>query len=263
MKACKCKNQKEAKLETPDTWEVELSAGKDKGKVFRRLIEEDKLGALALLRNLRNMHQANVPNNLIRDAIKNMDTKRILPFRFIAAARYAPSLEDVLEEAMFKNTSELPTLKGKTVVLVDVSGSMNSSMSAKSDMLRIDAACGLAMVCREICEEAKIYSFSNQIVSVAPRRGFALKEAIFSSQMHGGTDLGSAINYLNSNVMYDRIIVITDEQSHTHVNGPKGAVGYMINVSCEKNGIGYGKWVHLDGFSESIIRFISEYESVE
>ena len=45
-------------LATPDTWEVALSAGADKREAWERLLSESKLGALALLRNLRNMAEA-------------------------------------------------------------------------------------------------------------------------------------------------------------------------------------------------------------
>src|SRR5438309_2163222 len=65
-------------LPTVDTWETELSAGKDKKATFTRLIHEGKLGGLALLRNLRNMQQAGVEEQLIKDAIVNMRTDRIL-----------------------------------------------------------------------------------------------------------------------------------------------------------------------------------------
>jgi 60 kDa SS-A/Ro ribonucleoprotein len=47
-------------LATPDTWEVQLSAGADKKETFERLIREKKLGYFALIRNLRNMEQAGV-----------------------------------------------------------------------------------------------------------------------------------------------------------------------------------------------------------
>ena len=56
--------------------------------------------------------------------------------------------------------------------------------------------------------------------------------------------------------------MITDEQSSDPVPGPQGR-GYMINVASAKNGGGYGEWVHFDGFSESIISFISEHEKGE
>jgi hypothetical protein len=52
---------------------------------------------------------------------------------------------------MFKCIKEMPHLPGKTVLLLDVSGSMDSPLSGKSDLTRIDATCGLAMLAREIC----------------------------------------------------------------------------------------------------------------
>jgi hypothetical protein len=78
------------KLTTPDTWEVELSASGDKLASWTRLLAEDKLGALALLRNLRNMMEAGVDDAAIRKALTALKPERVLPFRFIAAARYAP-----------------------------------------------------------------------------------------------------------------------------------------------------------------------------
>ena len=80
-------------LETPDTWEVQLSGGADKKETFGRLIEEGKLGALAMLRNLRNMQDAGVPDSVIKKGLAAMETERVLPFRFIAAAKYAPKLD--------------------------------------------------------------------------------------------------------------------------------------------------------------------------
>jgi hypothetical protein len=50
---------------------------------------------------------------------------------------------------------------------------------------------------------------------------------------------------------FDRLLVITDEQSHDNVPAPKGK-GYVINVASNKNGVGYGKWTHIDGWSESV-----------
>ncbi len=251
----------ENKLETPDTWEVELSASKDKKASWARLLTEGKLGALALLRNLRNFAQAGVDKKTIRAAIKACDPARVLPFRFIAAARFAPEMEPELEEALFKCVSGMEKMPGNTVVLVDVSGSMDAAISQKSDMQRIDAACGLAMVLREVCETCEIFSFSANVVQVPSRRGFALRDAILKSQSHGSTDLGSAVKRANL-ADPDRIVVITDEQSQTPVGGPKGR-GYMINVASAKNGVGYGPWVHLDGFSEAVVSYISAIEDFE
>src|SRR6185503_14095226 len=98
---------------------------------------EDKLGALALLRNLRNMQTAGVDNTLIKQALEKTKVERVLPFRFIAAARYNPTLEPQLEDAMFRCLREQEKLGGKTILLIDVSGSMDAALSEKSQMNRM------------------------------------------------------------------------------------------------------------------------------
>ena len=47
-------------LTPPETWEVMLSAGKDKKETWTKLIFENKIGGLAMLRNINNMKKADV-----------------------------------------------------------------------------------------------------------------------------------------------------------------------------------------------------------
>jgi hypothetical protein len=270
----------ENQLATPDTWEVALSAAgrgeqaevreAAKREVWERLLADRKLGALALLRNLRNMYQAGVGEQLVLDALEAMKTERVLPFRFLAAARVAPQWEQALESAMFRaiqgRTGEgrTATLAGHTVLLVDVSGSMESPISSRSEMRRTDAAYGLAILLREIAEKVTIYTFSNHAKLVAPRRGMALRDALEASQPHSGTYLGAALKHVESDLKsgYDRMVVITDEQSHDSVGAPRGK-GYVINVASNQNGVGYGAWTHIDGWSEAVVEYIAELERVE
>lgn len=258
------KNIADDTLPTPDTWEVALSAndGVDKREKWERLLRENRLGDLALLRNLRNMEQAGVDRALIVEAIGNIRGDRVLPFRFIAAAKAAPRFEPELEFALFRSLTDKPRLAGKTVILVDVSGSMDWSLSAKSDMNRIDAACGVAVIGKELCDDAVVYTFSRQLVLVPPRRGFALRDAVLNSQHHSDTFLGDALRSLEREEgRIDRLIVITDEQSHDRVGPPPvGTKGYMVNVASYANGVGYGKWNHIDGFSEAIFDYIRALE---
>lgn len=240
-------------LSAPDTWEVSLSGGTDKRETFERLITERKLGALALLRNLRGMLAAGVKKGVIARALDDMRTDRVLPYRFIAAAQHAPDLEAELEKAMFRAIEGHARLTGKTRLLVDVSGSMDAQISARSEMRRLDAACGLAVLAREIGEYVEIFTFSNDVKKVAPRRGFALRDAIINSQPHGGTELGKAIAQVDQKGT--RLIVFTDEQSHDVVPAPKG-VGYMVNVASYQHGVGHGPWRRVDGFSEKILDWI-------
>jgi len=246
-------------LTAPDTWEVALSSGADKREAWERLLRERKLGTLALLRNLRNMREAGVEEPLVLSALRDMSTGRVLPFRFLAAARYAPQWEETLEQAMLKSVAAAEKLSGKTIVLVDVSGSMTAPLSRRSEMQRTDAAYGLAVLLREIAEKVAVFSFSDNLVQVAARRGFALRDAIDASQRHNGTYLGKAVEELDRKEKYDRLVVITDEQAHDRVPAPSGK-GYVINVASSKNGVGYGKWTHIDGWSELVIEYIRALE---
>ncbi len=244
-------------LATPDTWEVALSSGGDKRAHWERLLIEHRLGALALLRNLRNMKAVGVAEDLVITALDAMRTDRVLPFRFLAAARHAPQWEEPLERAMFRSLEAAERLPGHTIILVDVSGSMVAPLSRRSEMLRTDAAYGLAVLLREVAEKVTIYTFSNAAKLIPPRRGFALRDAMESSQPHQGTYLGAALDAIGE--PYDRILVITDEQSHDLVSAPRGK-GYVINVASARNGVGYGPWTHIDGFSEAVIDYIRALE---
>jgi len=257
----------DGKLESPDTWEVALSAGKGKKETFERLMKEGKLGGLALLRNLRNMQQAGVDESIIRDRLAQ-GAARAFPYRFVVAAKHAPTLEDAIEQAMFKAVEQLEPLPGKTGLLIDVSGSMDAAISSKSpDTTRIDVASGLAILLREKAEQVKVATFSQDAVEVAPRRGFALRDAIHQSQQHGGTNLAQALQTLSGKWLdITRLIVITDEQSHDGVLSARLLHGTctVVNVAPYKNGVSYRNgWNHVDGWSERVIDFIRELESLE
>lgn len=253
--------QGEPGLKTPDTWEVKLSAGEEKSQAFGDLLREGKMGKLAILRNLRNMKDAGIEKSLVSEQLMR-NPQAMLPFQYLAAARECPEWEDIVDQAMIKSCALKPILTGKTVVLVDVSGSMDSALSAKSKMNRIDAACGLAILLRECCQEAYFMTFSNNVAVIPNRRGMALRDTIVQSQPHGGTMLGAALNHVNSGFQtYDRVIVITDEQSSDRIPHMKCGNNYILNVGAYLNGVGAeGQWTTISGFSEASVDFILEYE---
>lgn len=277
----------EGTLQTPDTWEVALSEGKGeaKGETWTRLLTEGKLGYLALIRNLRNMEQAGVKSALINEAIlaRKGGAEKLFPFRFIAAAKAAPHFEPALDQALVANLAQAPKLPGKTVVVIDVSGSMNGEpVSKNSDMDRMHAAAALGAILREQCEEARIYATAgsdytriHKTAEVPARHGIALVDAICGMCMPlggGGIFLKQVMDHLTGiEKTADRIIVITDEADCGIAAGdratdalPFSKRNYMLNVGSYKNGIGYKpRWIHVDGFSEAVVRWILASESAQ
>jgi len=250
-------------LPSPDTWEVELSAVGNNAETWTRLITEGKLGYMALIRNLRNMALAGVDKTLIDNAIvaRQNGAERLFPYRYVAAARIVPQFEPSLDKALLASLEGAEPFKGLTVVLVDVSGSMRNRLSGKSDLTRFDAAATLASL---IPGDRRVFSFSNEIVECPPRLGMAGVDAIRVSQEHRGTYLGKAVKWVNENLpQATRLIVVTDEQSQDHVPDPVCKNAYMINVASYKNGVGYGPWTHIDGFSETSLNYIRHTEVVE
>lgn len=252
-------------LKTPNTWETRLSSGEDKCKVFTSLLTENKLGGLALLRNLRGMRESNVSDELISEALLKMKTDKILPFRFISARKHGSiAINKVLEEVMIKSLKELPKFSGRTVILVDISGSMFAQLSSKSDMQGIDAACSLAIHAKALCESSIIATFSSRLVIIQkPATGFALVQQLVDSQMNGSTELGSSYRELiKQKTEFDRLIIITDEQSSDHVQFNSKVPTYVINIAPYQQGVGYGQKnvVHINGWSEKTLSYIAELE---
>jgi hypothetical protein len=167
----------------------------------------------------------------------------------------------MLEPLMLRALESADKLPGKTTLLIDVSGSMQSKVSGKSELSRLDAAKALAILLREICEEVEIGCFTTQTQLVAPRRGFAMGDLI--GHPRGGTDCGQATGWANKRG-YDRVIMITDEQSTSPIGDPlAGKHAYCVNVAAYQNGVATDKWHRINGWSEAIVSYIQQVEKPE
>ena len=256
------------KLKIPDTWETQLSAGKDKKETFERLIKENNLGYLALLRNLRNMEEVGCDIELICNALLNTENivkSKVLPFRFIAAEQNVSTskIKQTINQAFLKAIENLPKLEGVTILLVDVSGSMDVQLSSKSDIRRLEAGSALAAILKE-SSQTIIYSFSENIVKVtSTKRGMVFIDEVIRSQGHGGTYLGSALQKVNGDPC-NRVIIITDEQTHDTIIPCWTQYGYIINIAGYKPSILYQKgWELIAGWSDKIINYIYEIEKIK
>lgn len=261
-------------LAAPDTWEVALSSGKDKKETFTRLIEERRLGALAFLRNLRGMIDAGVNDKTILHGFKTISPQWILPVNGMVAAQHAPQFTGEIEDLLFRCLEKQPKLLGKTIIVVDVSGSMNSRLSMKNTSSRLDIAAALAFLARELCERAVIYatagsdSHSIHATKRIPNlRGFGLAENIKADRLGGGGIFTrQALEYIKiKEIDATRILVISDSQDCDRVNKvpkPFGTFNYLMDISSEKHGVGFdGIWTaEITGWSEKVFNFITAME---
>ena len=244
-------------LETPKTWEVLLSAsGSDNEKkklAWLELINTQKLPDMALLKNIRGMLNVGVSKKTIVNRINDIQNGKLLPIDYIRAGQNNPTLESEIENK-FLSTFTKEKASGKTAILVDVSGSMDGD--------RLKYALALAMIGREMYENVDIYSFSNETILVPNRRGFALADTIDKSQRHSGTYMWKSVKNI-SNKGYDRIIVVTDEQTMDAPENKLTDKMYVINVASYKRGVGYTygtNITHINGFSDKVFDYILEIE---
>jgi len=272
----------EGTLPTPDTWESELSENGNNAESWTRLLNEKKVGGLALLRNLRNIQDAGVSDEIIENAIATNPFKKVLPFRFMTAARYAPRFQRDLEKAMLRQLADSEKIPGRTVIVVDVSGSMNSAMTNYSDNSRLDIATSLAIILREICEDPVVYCTAGSDGAgthqtrkiVKPGRGFDLRKQIDAAKGElggGGIFLRQCTEYIaNQESDVDRVVVISDSQDcdRGHERGPEHSTpfgkkfNYVLDIANHQNGIAYSKFIVINGFSEKVVDFIKLYENM-
>lgn len=198
-----------------------------------RLTAEDwaalvpNMGFQALLMNLRRMHEAGIDSRTrdhiratFRDETKVIASK-MYPMRFLSAYRNAPlEYAGDLEAAANAVLHNVPILPGKTLILVDRSGSMNSLLSAKGTLLRVDAAnvFGAALALR--AENADLVAFGTSQQVVPFRKSDSLLRLADHPANMGGTDTHAAVAHHYRN--HNRVILLTDEQAgtwHRHYYG--------------------------------------------
>jgi len=272
----------ERALETPKTWEVLLSSGADRKQSWTELIDEHRLGALAMLRNISGMKEAGVEQKVIQKGIDNVNGSKLLPLDYLKAAKKNPEFSRDLERCMEKAYENLPKLPGNTLFIVDVSGSMCSAISSKSDFSRKDAAAAMAMLAVNQCDNCKIVCTAGNDCSRTgsheyiqyPAKGFNLCEQINSVNDRiggGGIFTRQVLEWCKEQFKgetFDRIIIFSDSQDcdlpgkgNPH---PFGAYNYICDVSAHTRGINYkGVWTaEISGFSENFLTFIGAMEGL-
>ncbi|MFJ3301530.1 TROVE domain-containing protein [Streptomyces sp. NPDC086549] len=176
------------------------------------------MGTMALVRNLRNFDEAGVSDEVAAEvAAKISDPAEVarsrqFPFRYLAAYQHAPSLRwsYPLEQALGHSLANVPALPGRTLVLVDRSGSMWARLSDRSELNRADAAAifGTALAVR--AADADLVEFGSTSNRVKYRKGESVLKILERFGDLGGTDTTEAVR--RHYKKHDRVLIVTDEQ---------------------------------------------------
>ncbi|SCL44164.1 TROVE domain-containing protein [Micromonospora citrea] len=185
------------------------------------------MGYLALLRNLRNFDQAGVGDAVAETVAAKLSDpgevarSRVLPMRFLSAYNAAPSLRWAypLERALQHALADVPALDGRTLILIDTSGSMTNAFSKDGTLRCWDAATvfGLALAAR--AREATVVSFSHTSAVFPAVAGESVLAAVRRFKQDGyfygqGTETEKAVREHYAG--HDRVVILTDEQAHWH-----------------------------------------------
>lgn len=204
-------------LKSFDTWESELSAVGDdieaKKAVWNRLLDENKLGYFALLRNLRNIIQLNdetLKDKALKALLNESAIKKslVLPFRFSTAYDEMAKIDSDAMRAVSRACeiacANVPKLEGKTLIALDVSGSMSSC--------RVDEIASLftaILLKSNDCDLIKFADYAEYVNVNADDSVMTIKNSI--KYACGGTNFASV--FKRANKKYDRVILLSDMQA--------------------------------------------------
>lgn len=218
-------------LEKADTWEQKISAAKDedeKNANWRELVEGGKLGYLALIRNLNNILNAGVTDDWVVSylvpQLTNADKihkSLVFPYQIYTAYKNLEVREVntcfALDKAFRESVKNVPGLDGTSLVVLDVSGSMEDPISSRSNMtIKEVCACYAAAVylSNPNSEFIKFGTNAKQCHYNRLDSVFMLIKKMQKNDDCGcGTDIISVWEMLDQH--YDRVFLFSDMQVMT------------------------------------------------
>lgn len=269
-------------LEPPETWEVLLSRVGQEGvprhmiaerkrDTWAYLVREQKMGYMALLRNLRNIaEQAPACMKEACAVITSPDRVKsslVMPFRFLSAymALYkmpestwatrvaAEEAIEAVTKAADISLENIPELPGRWAVCIDISGSMSYMMAAHSSVPAVYTAAmfGLAFARRN---NADVILFNDRAIYMTGVHSDKplLEQAIrVSMKADGGTSLEAAFQCMNR--PYDSILLLSDMQAWGGKSGQDARADYSARIGTTPvvyswDLAGYGTAQFADGY---------------
>jgi hypothetical protein len=189
------------------------------------------MGYMALLRNLRNFDQAGIAES-VKDSVcarlqdpEEVARSRQFPYRFLSAYKAAPSLAwgRSLEKALDLSCQNVPELSGRSLVLIDTSGSMSSGVSDRSEIRLFEIGALFAAVLSKRCEKVDtvIFGDSSALFPVKPGES-VLKYVNRVNKANGSVGHGTAIwqSVVENYTGHDRVVIFTDMQTMDSAGQP-------------------------------------------
>jgi 60 kDa SS-A/Ro ribonucleoprotein len=266
------------KLISHNTWESVISTTKDKKSAWEGLIAENKLGYMAMLRNLNNFIKENIDEKYLDMVVAKLtDPEQVrkskqLPFRFMTAYKNVNAnrkLTDAISIAMDLSVSNMPEYDGKTLVAIDSSGSM------EEQPFEIASIFGCAMFRGNSNADMILYDTEYREVNMTSRTPIIdMVDKLGGIYMGGGTETSQVFKYaLDNKKLYDRIIILSDNESWSETYFGGFGVNEMYNEYKKITGTdpfvyaidiqGYGtkdvtggKVSHITGWSNRLLDFI-------
>lgn len=189
------------------------------------------MGYMALIRNLRNFEENGISKDMarkVRDRIEDPEEvikSRQFPYRFWSAYKHVPSLTwgGALEDALDLSCRNIPELRGRTLILIDTSASMNSAVSGKSQAMRYEIAALFAGAVAKRAARADVVIFGDH--SKAFPIGKTESVLRYVQRVSGalgsvghGTMIWSAVR--DHFAGHDRVVIFTDEQTMDSAGNP-------------------------------------------
>lgn len=186
--------------------------------VWETLVPE--MGYMALRMNLRRIEASGASRALIATInerlsdVEEAAKSRTMPVAFYAAYKNAPlAFAAALQDAANASLENVPALKGRTLVLLDRSGSMSYPMSAKSSLSCQDTANVFASALAIRGESVRVVAFDDHMEDVKVASTDLLRVVDQMPTARGCTYTPDAVAYAHKKgEKYDRIIILTDEQ---------------------------------------------------
>ncbi|MFT3795642.1 TROVE domain-containing protein [Flavobacterium sp.] len=232
-------------LATAYTWETELSllgqssfvdeaAKKEAFKQkWEELIESRKVGYMAMMRNLRNILEAQVSYKHIEMVCAFLSNEKAvlaskqLPFRFLAAYREVKVLQSgyvglvlqALEKAVSHSAKNIKGFGADTSVVIacDVSGSMQKVVSAKSAVQLYDIGLMLAMLMQSQCKNVVTGMFGDKwkVINMPKRNILSNVQEFYRREGEVGYATNGYLvieDLIRRKVKADKVMLFTDAQ---------------------------------------------------